>query len=125
MAVRRALRTTRVLPLDGKTAAIDRAIADLKAMYPHSPDHEKIGTRSENSTHLHLMIGWQVLDAMRGLTTEETTRRVQSTTDHYEWVYRQVLNDTAAIGVVAVEHGLVVTPEKGLVPDSGRRNVHR
>lgn len=101
--------------------AIVRAIADLEEMYSEPPNHEEIGTRSEHSTYLHLIIGWQVLDAMTELTGEETTRRIQSTADHYEWVYRQVLNDTEAIGAVAAEHRLVVTPKKGLVPDSGKR----
>lgn len=95
--------------------AIASAIAELKAMYPNPPDHEAVGTRSEESTYLHLIIGWQVLDAMTELASEEKARQIHSTADHYEWVYQTVLDDTDRIGAVVAKHGLVVTPGRGLV----------
>jgi hypothetical protein len=89
-------------------------------MYPDPPSHEEIGTRSEESTYLHLIIGWQVLDAMTELVSEEEGRQIHSTADHYEWVYQTVLRDTEAIGKVVAKHGLVITPERGLVPETRR-----
>lgn len=102
------------------TEAISRAIGELKGMYPDPPSHEKVGTRSEESTYRHLIIGWQVLDAMTELVSEEKGRQIHSTADHYEWVYQTVLRDTEAIGAVVAKHELALTPNRGLVPKPER-----
>lgn len=94
--------------------AIGRAIDDLKEMYPDPPSHEKIGTRSAESTYLHLIIGWQVLDAITEFAGEDKARQLLSSVDHYEWVYETVLRDTETIGAVVGRHGLVITPAQGL-----------
>lgn len=101
--------------------AVDQAIADLREKYPNPPSHDEIGTRSEYSTYLHLVIGWQVLDAMTELVGEEKARRLHATADHYEWVYQTVLSDTETIGAVVAKHGLAVTPNRGLIPRSNER----
>jgi hypothetical protein len=90
--------------------AKERAIEELKAMYPNPPDHEKIGTRSEYSTYLHLIVNWLELDAMRHLIGEETARTLTDEDDIYQWVNQRVLEDTEQIGDVLETHDLIIDP---------------
>lgn len=93
----------------------DRAMEDLRALYPAPPDHEEVGTRSEESTYLHLVVCWLELDAMAQLIGEERARQLMSEKSYYGWVYERVLDDTDRIGAVLAKHGLLITPEQGLV----------
>lgn len=90
--------------------AKDRAIEDLKEMYPNPPDHEKVGTRSEYSTYLHLIVNWLELDAMTELVGRETARRLAAEEEYYVWVNDQVLSDTEKIGSVLKKHDLIIDP---------------
>lgn len=91
--------------------ATDRAIDELRQMYPNPPDHEEIGTRSEYSTYLHLIVNWLELDALGHLIGEEAARALTDEDDIYRWVNQRVLADTDAIGAVLKKHDLIIDPE--------------
>jgi len=95
---------------DAHEAAVDRAIEDLRALYPDPPDHEGIGTRSEYSTYLHLVVNWLTFDALRHLLGEEEARWLTDENRIYRWVNQRVLADTEAIGAILDEHGLIIDP---------------
>jgi hypothetical protein len=95
---------------DEHEAAVDRAIEDLRQMYPNPPDHEEIGTRSEYSTYLHLVVNWLTFDALRHLLGEQMARTLTDENRIYRWVNQRVLEDTAAIRVILDEHGLRIDP---------------
>ena len=90
--------------------AKERAIEELKEMYPSPPDHEEIGTRSEYSTYLHLIVNWLELDAMTHLIGEKKARTLTAEDDIYRWVNQQVLEDTEKIGAVLQKHDLIIHP---------------
>jgi len=95
---------------DAHEAAVDRAIEDLRALYPDPPDHEGIGTRSEYSTYLHLVVNWLTFDALRHLLGEEEARWLTDENRIYRWVNQRVLADTEAIGAILDEQGLIINP---------------
>lgn len=95
---------------DAHEAAVGRAIEDLRALYPNPPDHEVIGTRSEYSTYLHLIVNWLTLDALRHLLGEEEARTLTGENRIYRWVNQRVLEDTEAIGAILGEHSLIIDP---------------
>lgn len=96
-----------------RTEASDAALEVLRGMYPEVPSHEEVGTRSDRSTYIHLIINWLELDALRQLLGEERARQILAAHDHYEWVYQRVLEDTETIGDVLRDHGLVIEPDGG------------
>lgn len=95
---------------DARETAVDRAIEDLRQRYPNPPDHEEIGTRSEYSTYLHLVVNWLTLDALRHLLGEEEARTLTDENRIYRWVNQRVLADTEAIGAILDEQGLIINP---------------
>jgi hypothetical protein len=95
---------------DEHEAAVDRAIEDLRQMYPDPPDHEEIGTRSEYSTYLHLVVNWLTFDALRHLLGKQEARTLTDENNIYRWVNQRVLADTDAIGAILDTHGLLIDP---------------
>ena len=95
---------------DAHEAAVDRAIEDLRVRYPNPPSHEEIGTRSEYSTYLHLVVNWLTFDALRHLLGDEEARTLTDGNNIYRWVNQRVLDDTAAIGAILDDHGLRIDP---------------
>lgn len=99
----------------------DAAIENLRKAYPHPP-------RSDMRTYQHVLVAWLELDAMVELVGEEKARqnleaKVQRLTAQlspevagvYRWYNVRVLEDTDEIGAIVARHGMVVTPQRGLV----------
>lgn len=95
---------------DAHEAAVDRAIEDLRQVYSDPPDHEEIGTRSEYSTYLHLVVNWLTFDALRHVLGEQEARTLTDENNIYRWVNQRVLEDTDAIGAILDDHGLLIDP---------------
>ena len=96
-------------------------IQELRQMYPNAPV-------PDYNAYLHLIVAWVELDAMAELIGEEKARqllreKVQRLVEEplskvdkrYRWYNMRVLEDTEAIGLILMKHGLIITPEKGLV----------
>jgi len=88
-------------------ANTNAAITDLKALYPSVPDYHGGGARDVYSTYVHLLVGLQEYRAAATLFGEVEARRVIARKPHYRWIYRQVLENEAAIAAVAIKHGLI------------------
>lgn len=104
----------------------DVVIEALRAMYPDPPTDDR-----QLRAYNHLIVGWLQLDAMAQLVGEEKARRIEeeytrgrieepiSALDEiYLWYNERVLEDTEEIGAILAEHGLLITPGKGLAADT-------
>ena len=98
----------------------DEAIKELRTVFPKVPVGGPEGARDENSTYLHLLVGYLEYRAGRELMGEFKAKQVIEfwSTDHYNWVYRTVLERTRDIGNIAFKYKLVPQqpppqPQKG------------
>lgn len=82
------------------------AIKDLKAIYPNAPGYRGGGARDDYSTYVHLLVGLQEYRATASLFGEAEAKRVIARKPHYRWIYRQVLENEAAIAAIVEEHSL-------------------
>lgn len=87
----------------------DEAIKELRTLFPKVPVGAPDGARDENSTYLHLLVGYLEYRADRELMGEFKAKQVIQfwSTDHYNWVYRTILERTRDIGNVAFKYKLV------------------
>lgn len=92
-------------------AAVERAIDALRKQYPDPPSHNEVGTRSEYSTYLHLMVNWLTFDALRHLLGATEARALVDANDIYRWVNQRVLADTETIGAILEAEGLIIDPD--------------
>ena len=99
----------------------DVAIEELRKKYPNAP-------RTDLRTYQHLLVAWVELDAMVELIGEEKARqkldaKVRRLTPEpisevdriYRWYNGRVLEDTDEIGVILARHGMIITPQRGLI----------
>lgn len=79
--------------MGSRSEDVEKAVADLKTLFPKVPVGYPDGARNEYSTYLHLLVCTLEDDAMRRLLGESRARQVLETltTSHYRWIYRQVL----------------------------------
>lgn len=105
-----------------EAAGRDAAVEELRQMYPDPPN-------TDFRTYQHLLVAWVELDAMAELVGEQRAREVlaakvrrlsgespESEVDRvYAWYNGRVLEDTEEIGAIAAKHGMLITPETGLV----------
>ena len=94
--------------LSADTIATELAIGEFKARYPEVPVRGGQGARSEYSTYLHLIVCWLELDAMTHLIGKEAARKLISEMTHYQWIYKQVLEEGDYIQSVVEKHGLKI-----------------
>jgi len=94
----------------------DEAIKELRVLFPKVPAGGPEGARDENSTYLHLLVCYLEYRADRELMGELKAKQVIEfwSTDHYNWVYRTVLERARDIGNIAFKYKLV--PQQILVP---------
>ena len=99
----------------------DAAIEELRKKYPNPP-------RADFRTYQHLLVAWVELDALVELIGEEKARQEleakvrrlapEGTSEVggvYRWYNGRVLEDTHEIGVIVARHGMVITPQRGLI----------
>ncbi len=91
-------------------ANTNAAIEDLKATYPNVPNYRSGGARDEYSTYVHLLVGLQEYRATASLFGQSEAKRVIARKPHYRWIYRQVLENEAAIAAIVRKHSLDVNP---------------
>lgn len=89
--------------------AVSAAMGEFRVLYPSAPVGFPQGAEDEESTYLHLFINWLEHYALQGILGEERAREVIEhwSTDHYTWVYREVLQNRDQIESVLHRHGLV------------------
>jgi hypothetical protein len=87
-------------------AATERAIAELRDIYPVVPVGLPEGARSEFSSYLHLVICYlEYLALIELLGPGEAQRMVDGWT-HYAWIYATVRRDLDTIGNIVARHDL-------------------
>lgn len=94
--------------MDAHSQEVEKAVADLKVMFPKVPAGHPEGARDERSTYEHLLVCTLEYDAIKPLLGELRARQVIDfwTTDHYTWIYRTVLERGWDLRGVLKKHGL-------------------
>jgi hypothetical protein len=90
-------------------ASVERAYARMLELFPAAPVGFPEGGEDEESTYLHLIVNLLEYDAVTEVLGPERARGVIEhwTTDHYRWIYRQVLERGDEIRGVLVQEKLV------------------
>ena len=89
-----------------------KAITDLKVIFPKVPVGFPEGAQDEESSYLHLLVCYSEYQADKELFGELKARQIMEfwTTDHYTWIYKQVLNQERKIGGVIRKQKLTIQP---------------
>lgn len=108
--------------LESRPEDVEKAVADLKTLFPEVPVGYPDGARNEYSTYLHLLNCTLEDDAMRRLLGESRARQVLETltTSHYRWIYRQVLERGGDLRGILAKYRL--DPLSGPTPAPARSN---
>ncbi|NMO20659.1 hypothetical protein HPC49_12335 [Pyxidicoccus fallax] len=95
--------------LDERAEATQRAMAELRELYPTLPVGFPDGARDLESSYLHVLVNALEYAAMQRVAGRDTATRVLDfwVNDHYRALYRIVLKDEARIRELLVRHGLV------------------
>ena len=64
----------------------DTLISELKKTYPVLPRGRSEVARSEESTYLHLIVGWLELQAVRHYLGSQKAEEILGSSDHYKWI---------------------------------------
>ena len=94
------------------------AIEALKKIYPEVPVGNRQGARDEYSTYMHIIVCMLEYDATSALIGERAARETLEKKRFYQWIYKEVLNNTDAIKSIMRENNLTLkdhTPVKALV----------
>lgn len=88
----------------------EKAKQELKAIFPKAPVAFPEGADGEESTYLHLLVNLLEYRADRELLGELKAKQVMEfwATDHYTWIYRQVLDEGFKIRTVLNKHKLLI-----------------
>ena len=91
--------------------ATERAIADLRRLFPNAPAGGTVGGRDEYSTYLHLIVCYLEQQADRRVFGELKTKQIIDfwATDHYTWVYQKGIAQGSQIGDIVRVRGLEPT----------------
>jgi hypothetical protein len=85
-----------------------RAVAQLRRMYPDAPVGLPQGAETLYSTYGHLVDCYLEIQADRDLIGPERTAAVMSHKRNYTWIYETVLRDEARIAAVVATHHLEI-----------------
>ena len=83
--------------LADQSEALQRAIADLRQLYPEVPVGAPAGARSQHSTYLHLVLCLLEFDALTRYLGRERAEAVLSRMDIYTWIYARILHNEKQI----------------------------
>lgn len=87
---------------------VNRAIGELRQLYPEVPVGGTEGGIDENSTYRHLIANFLEFSAMVELVGEELAVATMERKDHYTWTYETVLSDAVKIEEIAQKYGLII-----------------
>src|SRR5258708_604538 len=86
--------------------AMEDAVRQLKAMYPHAPVGLPEGADTEYSTYGHLIDCYLEIQADRALIGPERTDKVIKNKPWYTWIYKTILQDEDKIATLVKEEHL-------------------
>lgn len=85
---------------------VEAALEDLRKLYPTVPGRSSGGARDDYSTYVHLIVGLQEFRVMSSLVGTEEAARVLAGKTWYTWIYKQVLENEAALATILKKHQL-------------------
>lgn len=87
-----------------------KAIADLRTIFPKVPVGHTEGAKDEESSYLHLLVCYLEYQAVKALFGELKGRQIMEfwSSDHYTWIYKQVLNEERKIRALLRKHKLMI-----------------
>jgi hypothetical protein len=93
-----------------KFRQVDKAIEELKVLYPEAPDGPPEGARNKGSTYLHLIVCHLEYEALKELAGSEKARSIieEMSGEYYKWIYRTVLADGEKIERIVGKYNLKV-----------------
>ena len=88
----------------------DKAIEELKTIYPDAPGGPPEGARDKDSTYLHLIVCYLEYQAMKELVGNEKAKQVieVSSKRFYKWIYRTVLSEESKLKGVMDKQGIKI-----------------
>jgi hypothetical protein len=87
------------------------AMKDVRLLYPEVPaGRASGGARDEDSTYVHLIVGYLELAAMTEVFGRDSAIKTLRKHDHYKWVYKTVLEETIALRSMVEKNGLTPNP---------------
>lgn len=88
---------------------VQAAVADLRRLYPRIPVGFPQGSGDEAGNYEHLIVTCLEYLADQRLLGELRAQQVMQfwSTDHYTWIYRNLLRDDSKIRAIVKKHGLV------------------
>lgn len=94
--------------LEGRPEDVEKAIADLRKLFPEVPVGYPNGARNEYSSYLHLLVCTLEDDANRRLLGESRARQALEllAASHYRWIYRQVQERGGELRGILAKHRL-------------------
>jgi hypothetical protein len=95
--------------IDGMPDQTRAAVAELRLMFPTVPVGSPDGARDEQSTYIHILVGYLEFQANKSFFGELQGKQVMQfwATDHYRWIYRTILERERDIRALMRKHGLV------------------
>jgi hypothetical protein len=87
-----------------------KALEELKAVYPDAPSGPPDGARDRESTYLHIIVCYLEYEGMKELVGQEKAREVIKVLSQYfyKWIYRTVLEDERKIKAVVEKYKLKI-----------------
>lgn len=85
------------------------AVADLRRLYPRIPVGFPQGSSDEAGNYEHLIVTYLEYQADRSLLGALKAQQVMQfwSTDHYTWLYRNLLKDDSKIRTIVKKHKLI------------------
>ncbi len=90
-----------------RDAQVEAAINEFRKQFTDVPVRGGEGARDVYSTYLHLIVCDLELQAMTALVGKDAARQTLAEAKHYQWIYRQVL-ENPVVREVNTRHGLIV-----------------
>lgn len=89
--------------------AVDSAIADLKVLFPTIPTGYPEGSEDARGNYVHVLVTWLEFRTSVHVIGELRAAQVISfwASDHYTWIYRNLLSRGRDIGRVLRQHNLL------------------
>ena len=84
----------------------EKAIAELRTIFPVVPVGNPAGARNEYSTYLHLIVCYLEYEGMKELVGEKKARAIMRSWSHYYWIYDMVVNQGSKIKSVIDKYNL-------------------
>lgn len=95
--------------LSERPKPMQAAVADLRRAYPRIPVGFPQGSGDEAGNYEHLLVTYLEYQADQILLGALKAQQVMQfwSTDHYTWIYRNLLRDDSKIRAIVEKHGLV------------------